>query len=608
MSATTFQHDDPGALPALGSSARPAVLMLGTLGRFALSVWAALLVLVLVPMLWGWEPTVVESGSMSPVIRTGDVVIISPHDGQGLGPGTVVQFHSGDGRGLVTHRIVAVTPEGEYRTRGDANRKMDSTPLSPGDVVGVGRVLIPYAGLPAYWARSGHWAALAAFAAVMAASVWLAGHLPARRRSRRGRWLAIAGVALLVSGGAATPALGSFSGTTPSEGNILAAGWWRGVADVAAGREHSCAALVDGSVWCWGRNNSGQLGDGTVTDRRTATRVVGPGGSGFLADAAAVTAGEYHTCAVLGDGSAWCWGSNSQGQLGDGSTTTRRWPVQVRGVGGSGALGGVIQVEAGGSHTCARTGPDPAVCWGLNSSGQLGDGTTTRRLWPVPVSGAAGVTVVDVGVGPLHSCAVLGDGSAWCWGAGGSHRLGNGSTSNQTAPQQVAGPGGSGFLGGVVLIEGGGQHSCAVLGDGSAWCWGRNNRGQLGIGSSTSQAYPSRVLGVGGSGFLTGVARVEPGAEHSCARLYGGAVACWGRGNQGQLGIGNNGQRTSPVQVVGPGGSGTFDGAFDLVAGWYHNCSPRDTDEDWCWGRNRYGQLGDGTTSNRNSPVQVEGL
>jgi len=418
----------------------------------------------------------------------------------------------------------------------------------------------------------------------------------------------MAGVALLVAGGAATPALGSFSGSTVNEGNTLAAGWWRGIVDVAAGREHSCAAMMDGSAWCWGRNNNGQLGDGTVTDRRTATRVVGPGGSGFLSGAVAVTAGEYHSCATLGDGTAWCWGRNNQGQLGDGSTTDRRWPVPVRGVGGSGALGGVLQVEAGGSHTCARTGAHPAVCWGLNSSGQLGDGTTTRRLWPVPVDGAAGATVVDIGVGALHSCGVLADGSAWCWGAGGNHRLGNGSTVNQTTPQQVAGPGGSGFLEGAVRIDGGGSHSCAVLGGGSAWCWGRNNRGQLGIGSTSTQAYPSRVLGVGGGGFLSGVARVEPGFEHTCARVSNGTVACWGRGNQGQLGTGNNGNRTAPAHVVGPGGSGTFDGAFGLATGWYHNCSPRQVDEDWCWGRNTYGQLGDDSTSNRNSPVQVEGL
>ncbi|MBU1864939.1 MAG: hypothetical protein KKE89_00890, partial [Actinobacteria bacterium] len=137
---------------------------------------------------------------------------------------------------------------------------------------------------------------------------------------------------------------------------------------------------------------------------------------------------------------------------------------------------------------------------------------------------------------------------------------------------------------------------------------GRNNRGQLGIGSTSDQAYPSRVQGVGGSGCLSGVARVEPGAEHSCARLDDGTIACWGLGSQGQLGAGNNGQWSSPVQVVGPGGPGVFDGAFGLATGWYHNCSPREVDEDWCWGRNNYGQLGDDTTTNRNTPVQVEGL
>ncbi|MCJ7726155.1 MAG: RCC1 repeat-containing protein, partial [Acidimicrobiia bacterium] len=382
--------------------------------------------------------------------------------------------------------------------------------------------------------------------------------------------------------------------------------------DVATGEEHSCAILSDGSAWCWGENGKGQLGDNTTTDRFTATRVVGPGGSGYLSGVVGLTVGREQTCAFLGDGSTYCWGENGNGQVGDGTTTDRRSPTRVRGIGGVGWLSGVVGIDAGREYTCARLSDDTMACWGDNAKGQLGDGTGRDRRTPVTVVGSGGsgsfAPVAAIGMGFQHSCAVLTNGTAWCWGEGGRDRLGNGSTSDRYLPTQVLGAGGVGFLTNVSQISGGDQHSCAAATDGTAWCWGRNDQGQLGTGSTSDETYPAQVSGRGGSGILTGVATVGSGSDHTCSRHGDGSVSCWGANSRGQLGDGTTTRRLSPTQVVGPGAVGTFEDAFQVSVDWYHTCAARGAGEAWCWGGNDRGQLGDGTTTDSPYPVEVSGL
>jgi signal peptidase I len=619
MSTTIETCDGPGGIltGVRGPFARRTDLVLAAVGRLAYSAFLWLLAVAVVPMLWGWSPTVLESGSMAPTMRAGDVLIASSHSGEGLGPGTIIVFRVENARSPVAHRIVDVTPDGAYLTRGDANAGIDSTPVQPAEIEGVGRMLVPYAGLPSHWLRTGRWPDLAGLVATMGLAVWLAYRMvPVSRRQRAGwslrRWAAVGGVTALLLGATGATALAAFSDTIVNSTNGLAAGTWAGIADIAAGEEHSCAVLVDGTAWCWGENGRGQLGDGTTTDRSTATQVVGPGGTGHLADVAGITAGREHTCAALDDGTAWCWGENGRGQLGTGNTTDSRYPVQVDGIGGSGTLAGVDEIEADREHTCALLSAGTMACWGENGRRQLGDGTTTDRRSPVQVVGSGGAgtlgSVAGFGLGEQHTCAVLDDGSAWCWGEGSQHRLGNGSTTDRGTPTQVKGTGGSGNLAGVAQIDGGNEHTCAVLTDGSVRCWGRNNQGELGIGSHAGQAYPVQADGRGGSGTLAGVDAVYGGRDHTCALHGDGSVSCWGRNDSGQVGDGTTTERTSPVQVVGAAGVGTYADGFLLSVGSHHACSARSVDEAWCWGRNDRLQLGDGTTTNRSCPVQVSGL
>jgi alpha-tubulin suppressor-like RCC1 family protein len=195
---------------------------------------------------------------------------------------------------------------------------------------------------------------------------------------------------------------------------------------VSAGFSHSCAITSAGALLCWGYNGSGQLGDDTTIDHSTPQNVLG-----LSSGIAAVTGGGSHTCAIDGAGGALCWGENGSGQLGDGSTTDRDTAVDVVGLGS-----GVTAIAAGTSHTCAITSGGGVKCWGSNASGQLGDGTTTNRTTPVQVSGLTSVNTVAAGL--YHTVANKSDGTAWSWGYNVYGQLGDGTTTNRSAPVQVS--------------------------------------------------------------------------------------------------------------------------------------------------------------------------
>lgn len=454
------------------------------------------------------------------------------------------------------------------------------------------------------------------------------------------------------------------------------------VTDVAAGLLHTCAATRAEGLFCWGNNNAGQLGrePGGPLPRPTAVPIV--------TNPVAVTAGAQHTCAIRQGGATLCWGANADGQLGEGSTGALPFPVPVTGLGASagvvaggsftcarGAGGDVFcwgddhygqlglgraafrtraapavevmetsDLAAGAAHTCVVHGAATkarAACWGANQAGQLGDGTTIDRSLATPVKGE--LDAVSVAAGLAHSCALAEGGSLWCWGRGSAGQLGPARTVDTALPTMVPLPAGWS----PTHVAAGDEFTCAALADGKAACWGANDDGQLGDGTTTARAAPSLVAGAGGTGQVLGVEELAAGADHACVRLADGGVRCWGRGTDGQLGDGFGKTSASPVSVAfgttaaAPEGGralatgathacvlGQDDGVWcwggadgplpvrvkeiekarGVAAGGAHTCAITEARGVACWGANENGQLGDGDTKASAAPVSVTGL
>jgi alpha-tubulin suppressor-like RCC1 family protein len=346
---------------------------------------------------------------------------------------------------------------------------------------------------------------------------------------------------------------------------------------LSAGGAFTCAWLDDGTARCWGSNAFGQLG--TTVGARSTVPIVVPG----LSRVDEIGSGSAHTCASLGGTSAMCWGNNGYGQIGDGTTSaTRPSPTTVVGI------AGVLRFSLGNDHSCAVLADHTAVCWGSNSDGEIGDGTTTHAHTPTPVRGLTGV--LDIAAGYRFTCAVLDDGTARCWGYNGHAQLGDGTITSRILPTTVR------LLTGATQISAGTEHTCVRITDGSARCWGRNANGQLGDGTMADR--PTSVSVVG----LDNVEQIDAGATHTCARRSDGTLRCWGANLSGQLGDGTRGttaMRLTPVTVLG------ITDAVEVSAGGNQTCMRSVGGVVRCWGDNTAGQLGDGTTTSRAMPVVV---
>src|SRR6266403_1683473 len=255
-------------------------------------------------------------------------------------------------------------------------------------------------------------------------------------------------------------------------------------------------------------------------------------------------------------------------------------------------------VAGGGFHACMRLPDGTVQCWGRNNFGQLGNGDGNLADSSVPVAVRGLTTATRVVTGGSHTCAPLGDGTVQCWGVGDSGQRGDGTFNNiSSVPVAVVGMDGAGHLTNAVAIAARGYHTCALFGDGTAQCWGRNDDGQLGDGTRTSSSTPVPVGG------LTGAAAATGGFYHTCALLGGGTVQCWGQNYEGQLGNGIvGGVSTFPVLVAGLANVSAVSG------GYRHTCALLRDGTVQCWGRNVEGQLGDGTTTSSSTPVRVGGI
>ena len=409
-----------------------------------------------------------------------------------------------------------------------------------------------------------------------------AGFVPARRQRRGVVWLlAAAMLACAAQSVAATSPLPRGPTPLPQQPRVL-----------ALGERHSCAVTAMGGVQCWGDNIIGQLGIGSSDSdaHPLPVDVVG------LAEVVvALAAGRYHTCALGQSGAVYCWGDNFHGQLGDTTTSPRFQPVAV-----SGLSSGVAAIAANYNHTCALTTAGGVKCWGLNVYGQLGIGSddsgspgAVPHPAPLDVVGlASGAT--RIGAGNYHTCAALAAGGALCWGLNDSGQVGVGSiaTTIHSTPQTV-----TSLATTVVGIDAGQSHSCAVLSNGGARCWGFNNWGQLGDNSETDRYAPVNVFGV-----TNDATQIAAGyGIHTCA-VIGGGAKCWGFNGSGQLGDGTQTDRDTPTGVVGLGS-----GVVSIAAADRHSCAQLSGGAIKCWGDNFQGRLGNGGTGNSLVPVTVGG-
>ena len=340
---------------------------------------------------------------------------------------------------------------------------------------------------------------------------------------------------------------------------------------ISAGDGYTCELTSVGGVRCWGFNLDGELGDGTHNDSPTPVDV-----SELKGGVIAISAGQEHTCALTSVGGVKCWGDNSFGQLGDGTTNSSNTPVDV-----SSLTSGVSAISAGDRYTCELTSVGGVRCWGENYSGELGDGTTTDRLMPVDVSGlTSGVTAISTD--GLHTCALTSVGGVKCWGDNQFGDLGDGTTAERSTPVDVIG-----LSRGVMGISAGLEHTCALTSGGGVKCWGENYSGQLGDGTTTDRLTPVDVSGLTG-----GVIAISAGQEHTCALTSVGGVECWGGNSEGELGDGTTTSSKTPVDV-----SGLASGVRAISAGTSHTCALTSVGEVQCWGDNSKGELGNGTTT-----------
>ena len=356
-----------------------------------------------------------------------------------------------------------------------------------------------------------------------------------------------------------------------------------GFTQVATGNQFTCAVKSDGTVWCWGYNNVGQLGNGTTINASRPVQVTG------LANATQVTSGEISSCALKSDQTVWCWGG---GRLGNGSAAGSTVPVQVS------DLTTATQISGKFNHFCALKSDQNVVCWGWNALNIIGDSTGTDRLVPTAPNPALPMGAVQVSAGVFGTSVLLTNGTVRSWGAGNNGALGDGnttySTSTKTAPLNLST---------VSKISGGPGwgNLCAIETTGSVVkCWGLNNNGQLGIGvRAESGADYWRLTPVVVSGFTSTVTAIDVGIYTPCALLADTTLMCWGYNGEGQAGL-------STTLVLTPTAVPNVTGVLQVSTGYYHSCAVLSDTTVKCWGRNTYGALGNNTTTNSVAAVSVQ--
>ncbi|MFO0795280.1 MAG: hypothetical protein U0586_14615 [Candidatus Brocadiaceae bacterium] len=367
-------------------------------------------------------------------------------------------------------------------------------------------------------------------------------------------------------------------GTTKVRKTPVQAGGLYEITSVAGGGQHSLALRADGVVFAWGFNDKGQLGNATNTDSKNPVRV-------DISNVIAIAAGDSHSVALRANGTVWTWGADNNGQLGDGGdiNSDSNAPVEVTG------LSKIIAIAAGKNHCLALDCDGKIWAWGANTKGQLGDGTNDDSNVPVQLDTIS--NVIAIACGGSHSLAVLSDGSLRTWGLNADGQLGLGNKTDQNTPQIVAG------VSGIIALDGGGSHSLLVKDDGIVWACGLNASGQLGIGSLTPQTSFKKISSI------KSIVAIAAGTAHSLALEANDSVDAWGENANGQVGNNKTTDQKKPVKVLNLTGTVI---AYD--GGRFHTLAVKSDGTVWAWGWNRFGQLGYSTYVDGSTPVKVVGL
>jgi alpha-tubulin suppressor-like RCC1 family protein len=409
-----------------------------------------------------------------------------------------------------------------------------------------------------------------------------------------------AGVAIPIT---QTETLNVFATASGYADSPLATATYQVTNQVATGGNFTVALKSDGSVWVWGLNSSGQLGDGSTTTRSspeklTTANLLNPTHSPPLS-VIAVSAGAYHTLALRSDKTVWAWGLNTNGQLGDNTTTQRNAPVQVMksdGSGGTTALTNIIAICAGYYHSLALDGSGNLWAWGLDSSGQLGDNMPASQQKLAQIVGgltSTGVTVTEIGAGEYHSLAVTSDGKVWAWGDNNTGQLGDGTTTQRNTPVVVNNIGTAHSVP-IVQIVGGENHSMALDSNNTVWTWGLGTYGELGNNSTAQQNSPIHLTS------LSSISQIAAGQLTGMAMQTDGPVWTWGwNTNYPDLGDGTDINRTGPTLMLGVNGAAT------IAMSGFHTVVLKDDGTAWVCGENVQSQLGNGFIPSYNSFVQV---